>query len=91
MGKDPFKEKLERHIGQRVRLLRTERGFTLEELAEYANISRNHLSNIERGKTSMTSFMQAKLAKGLDLSHPHELTNDAYNRVYPTMNIHRSD
>ncbi|GAE31790.1 helix-turn-helix domain-containing protein [Alkalihalobacillus hemicellulosilyticus] len=91
MEKDPFKEKLERHIGQRVRLLRTERGFTLEELAEYANMSRNHLSNIERGKTSMTSYMQMKIAKGLDLSHPHELTNDAYNRVFPTLKIHQQD
>lgn len=46
MGKTPDSYSL---AGQALRRLRKERGFTLEELAERAEISVSYLSHIERG------------------------------------------
>ncbi|WP_062051689.1 helix-turn-helix domain-containing protein [Bacillus sp. JCM 19034] len=82
MSKNPVKQELERHIGRHVRLLRTERSLSLEDLAGITNVSLTHISNIERGKSSMTPFTQMKIAKGLNLAHPNELTNKAFDLVY---------
>jgi len=41
-------------IGQKIRLLRTEQGLSQEELAEYANVSRVFISNVERGKNTIS-------------------------------------
>lgn len=38
-------------IGDRIRLLRTERGFSIEELAEKADVNTTNLGRIERGET----------------------------------------
>ena len=46
--------KLRNDIGRKVRALRLERGLSQEKLAEYVNISREHISCIERGKNLAT-------------------------------------
>lgn len=38
-------------IGDRIRLIRTERGFSIEELAEKADVNTTNLGRIERGET----------------------------------------
>lgn len=49
-------------LGQRIRQLRSARGWTLEELAEYSEVSRAMLSKIERGETNPTLVVAVKIA-----------------------------
>ncbi len=52
---------VERRLAWRLAALRTERGFSLEELAERSGISRATLSRLERGETSPTAAMLGRL------------------------------
>lgn len=45
--------KLRNTIGKNIKNLRTQRGLSQEKLAECINLSREHLSCIERGKYSV--------------------------------------
>jgi transcriptional regulator with XRE-family HTH domain len=54
-------QEIERRIARRLGSLRAERGWSLEELAERAGISRATLSRIERGELSPTAAMLGKL------------------------------
>lgn len=42
--------KLKNNIGKKVKYLRLERGLSQEKLAEFVNMSREHISCIERAK-----------------------------------------
>jgi len=42
--------KLRNDIGKKLKALRLERGLSQEKLAEFVNMSREHISCIERGK-----------------------------------------
>lgn len=44
--------KLRNKVGKKIRELRYKQGLSQEKLAEYVNISREHLSCLERGKYS---------------------------------------
>jgi len=46
--------KLRNEIGRKVKNLRLEKGLSQEKLAEYVNMSREHISCIERGKNLAT-------------------------------------
>lgn len=46
--------KLRNVIGRKIKNLRLERNLTQEKLAEYVNMSREHISCIERGKNLPT-------------------------------------
>jgi transcriptional regulator with XRE-family HTH domain len=50
-------------IGQELKRLRKEKGFTLEELAERAEISTSYLSHIERGTRQASLTTLETLAK----------------------------
>ena len=52
---------IERRIAQRLASLRTERGWSLEELAKRTGISRPTLSRIERSELSPTAAMLGSL------------------------------
>ncbi|CAH2714873.1 HTH-type transcriptional regulator SinR [Neobacillus rhizosphaerae] len=62
-------------IGQRIKKLRQQKGYTLTELAELANVSKSYLSNIERSlnKNPSIHFLM-KTAKPLDVSIEYLLT-----------------
>ena len=45
--------KIRNKIGRNIKSLRIEKGLSQEKLAEYVNISREHLSCLERGKYSI--------------------------------------
>ena len=47
--------KIRNSIGRKIRNLRLEKGISQEKLAEYVNMSREHISCIERGK-NLTSI-----------------------------------
>ena len=46
-------KKIRNKIGRNIKSLRIEKGLSQEKLAEYVNISREHLSCLERGKYSI--------------------------------------
>lgn len=55
-------------IGHRVRALREGMGLSLRELGERSGVSAPMLSQVERGETSPTLAVAAKIANGLELS-----------------------
>jgi transcriptional regulator with XRE-family HTH domain len=55
-------------LGQRVRALRRERGWTLEVLAERSGVSRAMISKLERGEKNPTLVVAAKVAEGLRMN-----------------------
>ena len=55
-------------VGSRIRALREGRGLSLRELAASAGVSHTALSQIERGETSPTLAVIARIAGGLDMS-----------------------
>ena len=59
---------LESAIGERLRLLRTARGQTLNDLANASGVSRAMISRIERGEASPTAQLLSRLCAALDLT-----------------------
>ncbi|AJC19568.1 helix-turn-helix domain-containing protein [Pandoraea pulmonicola] len=55
-------------IARRVRELRSERGYSLDTLAERSGVSRSSISLIERAQTSPTANVLDKLATALDVT-----------------------
>jgi transcriptional regulator with XRE-family HTH domain len=55
-------------LGERVRALRRERGWTLEHVAERSGVSRAMISKLERGEKNPTLVVAAKVAEGLGVS-----------------------
>jgi XRE family transcriptional regulator, regulator of sulfur utilization len=55
-------------VGNRVRALRESMGLSLRDLAERSGVSAPMLSQVERGETSPTLAVAAKIASGLELS-----------------------
>ena len=55
--------KLRNDIGRKVKFLRMEKGLSQEKLAEYVDMSREHISCIERGKNLATVETLYNLAK----------------------------
>jgi len=55
-------------IGSRVRSLREAMGYSLRDLAERSGVSAPMLSQVERGETSPTLAVAAKIATGLELT-----------------------
>jgi XRE family transcriptional regulator, regulator of sulfur utilization len=55
-------------VGRRVRSLREAMGLSLRDLAERSGVSAPMLSQVERGETSPTLAVAAKIAAGLELT-----------------------
>lgn len=54
-------------VGERIRVLREEAGLTIEKLAFETEVSKGHLSSIERGLVRPTIQTLQVLADGLDV------------------------
>jgi transcriptional regulator with XRE-family HTH domain len=67
-------------LAQRLKSLRTERGWSLDELAKRAAISRATLSRMENGEVSPTASMLGKLcaAYGLTMSRLMRMVEDEF-------------
>jgi len=65
-----FDDALDSRLAQRLAALRTERGWSLDDLAQLTGISRATLSRLERGETSPTASLLGKLcsAHGMTMS-----------------------
>ena len=55
-------------IGRRIRLLRTERGWTQAMLADHAELTREHLSELENGNKEIGARALERIAASLDKS-----------------------
>jgi transcriptional regulator with XRE-family HTH domain len=58
-------------IGRRIRLLRTERGWTQTMLADHAGMTREHLSELENGKKEIGARTLDRVADALDVKLTH--------------------
>jgi transcriptional regulator with XRE-family HTH domain len=67
-------EALDTHLAQRIASLRTTQGWSLAELAERSTVSKAMLSKIERGESSPTATVLAKIASAFGLSLAKLLT-----------------
>lgn len=68
-------------VGPRVKALREAMGLSLRDLAERSSVSAPMLSQVERGETSPTLSVAAKIARGLDLSLSQLLRLDESHHV----------
>ena len=55
-------------LGMRIRFLRNERKWSQEDLALEADINKNYLSDLERGKRNPTISILKRIAEALDIS-----------------------
>lgn len=55
-------------LGDRVRALRQERGWTQVEMADFLGMDRSYLSEIENGKKDPSLSMLKVMAEGLSIS-----------------------
>ena len=69
------------NLGERVRQLRKDRGWTLEQAAVQAGLARSTLSKIENGQMSPTYEALKKLAEGLAISVPQLFTPPSKTQV----------
>ena len=58
---------LDRHIGGRLRALRSERKLSLEAVAELINVSQQQVSRYELGQNRLSAAQLYYLARGLDV------------------------
>lgn len=75
------------NLGERVRDLRKERGWTLEQAAQQAGLARSTLSKIENGQMSPTYEALKKLAEGLSISVPQLFTPPSKAQVSGRMAV----
>lgn len=78
------------NLGKRVRDLRKERGWTLEQAAVQAGLARSTLSKIENGQMSPTYEALKKLAEGLAISVPQLFTAPSRAQINGRMAVTRS-
>jgi transcriptional regulator with XRE-family HTH domain len=75
------------NLAERVRSLRKERGWTLEQAAGQAGLARSTLSKIENGQMSPTYEALKKLADGLAISVPQLFTPPSRAQVSGRMAV----
>ncbi|MFO0590449.1 MAG: helix-turn-helix transcriptional regulator [Polyangiaceae bacterium] len=56
------------HMGDRIRALRKERGWTLDQLADASGLTKGFLSQAENGKTQLTGPVLLRVARALGAS-----------------------
>ncbi len=78
------------NLGERVRELRKERNWTLEQAANQAGLARSTLSKIENGQMSPTYDALKKLALGLEISVPQLFTQPMRDQINGRLAITRS-
>lgn len=86
-GEEGMAEPLD--LGSRVRALRKERDWTLEQAAKQAGLARSTLSKIENGQMSPTYEALKKLALGLEISVPQLFTPPQQEKVTGRMAVTR--
>jgi transcriptional regulator with XRE-family HTH domain len=65
---EPNPDSINENLGKRVKKLRTDRGWSLEELATLSGVSRSMLSEIEREKANPTLTVTFRIARAFGLT-----------------------
>lgn len=65
-------------IGDRIRIIRNNKGMSIEELADKANVNTTHLGRIERGETIPKIDSIEKLVNALDITF-----EDLFRHIQP--------
>jgi len=68
-------------LGNRIRLVRKQRAFTLKDLERVSGFSATHISEIERGKTSPTIGALVKIAKALGKETSYFLEEEQLSEI----------
>ncbi len=68
-------------LGNRIRLVRKQRTFTLKDLERVSGFSATHISEIERGKTSPTIGALVKIAKALGKETSYFLEEEQLSEI----------
>ena len=55
-------------VGRRIRVLRTQKGWTQQILADHAELTREHLSELENGKKEIGVRAIARIADAMEIS-----------------------
>lgn len=74
---------IEQRLSARLRRLRSERGLTLDALADRSGVSRSMISLVERRESSPTAALLDKLAAGLGVSLASLFTEDESREAAP--------
>ena len=77
------------NLGERVRELRKERKWTLEQAANQAGLARSTLSKIENGQMSPSYDALKKLALGLEITVPQLFTQPVRDQINGRMAVTR--
>jgi transcriptional regulator with XRE-family HTH domain len=59
---------LKEKFGHKIKQLREQKGYSIEYLANIANIDRTYISDIEKGKRNVSLLIIEKLSKALDVT-----------------------
>lgn len=59
---------LKEKFGKKINTLREKKGYSIEYLANIANIDRTYISDIEKGKRNVSLLIIEKLSKALDVN-----------------------
>ncbi len=86
MGSDLLSQELDRHLARRLKSLRSERGWSLDELASRSGVSRATLSRMENGEVSPTAQALGRLcaAYGLTMSRLMRMVEERYEPLVRT-------
>lgn len=63
-------------VGERIKNSRVSKNITQDKLAEFIDINPSHLSNIERGKTKMSTDTLVNISRSLNISIDYLLFGD---------------
>jgi len=59
---------LKENFGLKIKALREQKSYSIEYLANIANIDRTYISDIEKGKRNVSLLIIEKLAKALEVN-----------------------
>ncbi len=93
-----MKEEINKKLGNRIKYLRMQRGFSQEKLAEAIDIATTSLSYVETGRGFMTLKTLEKLAKVLDVElyevfqfSAIQTNEEMYNYILKKLNVIKND
>ena len=74
-------------VGRRIKHVRTEKGFTLEKLAELAGLSKSFLWEVEQNRSGISGGRLLQIANALGTSVDYLLRGDPVPKEYESQSI----
>ena len=67
-------------FGQKVKELREQKGFSIEQLANISNVDRNYISDIEKGKRNVSIQIMEKIIIALDTDFKTFFSDNSFKK-----------